>query len=258
MCPSYSGDESSSTDDTIVHNSTTDVDSEGFRRVVSKRGKKSLRKSNSAHQIKNNSADLNYHGTQAAGEPVRPIPTRNTRRVPIIGSANSGRLKVAPETKQETETETTATNSVGSDDGFKTVMKRPPRQFIAGSKQSEGTIKGVPRVPQRGHVFVGRCEPSTTVEDILSHLTDENIVDAEVHLVATKSNRYTAFRISVPPSQLENILNPELWPLDIEVRKWQFGQKKVRQNQPAKRPGFAPTKPEQEPDAHIGASVHSQ
>jgi len=116
-----------------------------------------------------------------------------------------------------------------------TRKKPKPRSMTIGVAECT-TIKTVPAV-KVSSVFVSRCDPSTTIEDVRSFLNEKNWQISLVEKLKAKYGTYSSFRIDlVRTDQPESFfLKPEHWPADMLVKRFNrtkpgLFQKSTKQN----------------------------
>lgn len=63
-------------------------------------------------------------------------------------------------------------------------------------------------------------DPETRTQDLKVHLNDYDITVNELDCISHPDSRYKSFRLSVPSRSLEDVLDPELWPSGVKVRKY--------------------------------------
>ena len=81
------------------------------------------------------------------------------------------------------------------------------------------------RGPEPGRdIFVFRLDPSTTKADVESFLETENV---GVRQMSHESAKYKSFKVTIPTSKLQQLLNEEAWPEGIGVRRFYNAKKQA-------------------------------
>ena len=80
-------------------------------------------------------------------------------------------------------------------------------------------------------IFVWGVHPSTTVEDIVNDLCESGIRIEKTDIEKKSKPEATlcSYRISVPATQLNEALDPKIWPLCVRVREFIHYSNKPRQ-----------------------------
>jgi len=79
------------------------------------------------------------------------------------------------------------------------------------------------------HIFVGRLDPATTVEDISGYLTESGVSVVKCDLLKKTEEwheKYAAFRVVIDYACKDKIFEDTLWPLGTDVRDWVFSSRK--------------------------------
>jgi len=79
------------------------------------------------------------------------------------------------------------------------------------------------------HIFVGRLDPTTTVDDMSEYLSESGISVVECDMLKKTEEwqqKYAAFRIVVDYACKDKIFEDTLWPAGADVRDWVFSSRK--------------------------------
>ncbi|XP_070546947.1 uncharacterized protein [Ptychodera flava] len=93
------------------------------------------------------------------------------------------------------------------------------KTFITGSNTETCTLKAVNTAP-RVELFVSRLSPQTTADEITSHLHNIGFKDVKSVPLQTKYDTYSSFKLITTSDNSKGILNPNVWPSGILVRKF--------------------------------------
>ena len=97
-------------------------------------------------------------------------------------------------------------------------LQRGKRQVnVAGTRKSPSGLSGVERIYD---LFVGGCNRDTTVDDIKKYCTSLGIDLKKAELMQTKSEWYSAFKISMKQSDRDMLMKSDSWPQGVFVRKF--------------------------------------
>ena len=97
-------------------------------------------------------------------------------------------------------------------------QRRPSTTRIMGKRTEGHTFRAVKRTVD---VFLGRVDPSVTVDDIKQYIGenfDINILN--VDQLAIKSDRFVAFKITVNLNDRDALFNCDMWPEDVIIDKF--------------------------------------
>jgi hypothetical protein len=107
----------------------------------------------------------------------------------------------------------------------------PVRRMVTGTKQvaSGSTLKIKASSGNKAwHLFIGKLGCDTTESDIKDYLVENNVDVLDVNkLKAVKSwqEKSSAFRVVVNFKCKDTVMNPDLWPDNVDVRDWYFKPK---------------------------------
>ena len=104
-----------------------------------------------------------------------------------------------------------------NNDQFVFPPSRKKRKIVQRSGNSE-ILRGGP-LPQRDF-FVYRAEKSVTCEIISQHLRSNSINPCKVEVVSHAEAKFKSFKVKVNVSDAQKIMNPDIWPSGIYVRKF--------------------------------------
>jgi uncharacterized coiled-coil protein SlyX len=91
------------------------------------------------------------------------------------------------------------------------------RAVITGTGRST-TIRGGP--PPIRQFFVHRVVKGVTEQDIKDYLSENDIVFNDVCILSKLEATFSSFRVSVPINMVQKIMDGEMWPEGIRVRKY--------------------------------------
>lgn len=106
--------------------------------------------------------------------------------------------------------------------------KRNKNRKIVGRKNhtSLKTVHG------RSWVFLSRLDPSTKEHEVLQYLKTNGIDDAQCFKLNIKSQEISAFKLIVPNTETEKVLDENFWPQNAIVRR--FDRQRIKNfTQPA-------------------------
>lgn len=86
-----------------------------------------------------------------------------------------------------------------------------------GPRQT-GSFKGAPE-PGRS-LFVHRVDSDTEVKDLERHLRDLDIDIMELECVSHPEAHFKSFKLTVPVSQMNDLLTDDIWPTGVRVRRF--------------------------------------
>ena len=116
-------------------------------------------------------------------------------------------------------------NSKGSVDseGY-TVVERKKRKnnkrnvIMGTSSKTNCAIKGAPE-PNRD-LFIFRLDPETTDESLKKYIVDNGISIKELELKSNAKAMFKSYRLRVPKSQFARLLDGNMWPEGVGIRKY--------------------------------------
>ena len=137
---------------------------------------------------------------------------KETQNTQTMSDSSTGNPK-------RTQTKKGANGNGPNDRGGKPRYKH---EVIRGTKSpgnlSKGGLVGAER---RADLYIGGCGKSVTPEDIEEYFKNTlKIQFREVEPLKTKSTRFNAFRVNLKQKDREALLDANLWPEEIVVRKF--------------------------------------
>ena len=97
-------------------------------------------------------------------------------------------------------------------------LQRGKRQVnVAGTRKSPSGLSGVERIYD---LFVSGCNHDTTVDDIKKYCSILGVDLKKAELMQTKSEWYSAFKISMKQSDRDTLMKSDSWPQGVFVRKF--------------------------------------
>ena len=101
---------------------------------------------------------------------------------------------------------------------WQTVQRKPKRQIVRGSRGSSSILKGV---QENKYLYVGRCDPKVSTDDIMKYMRDEiDVEPLNCDVIAKPNIPVKSFRINVAASDIKTLLVPDAWPENICVRMY--------------------------------------
>ncbi len=89
---------------------------------------------------------------------------------------------------------------------------------ITGTVNDAGRFKGAP-APGRSF-FVSRVDSEASPDDLRSYLSGRSIDVRDLVCISHTNSKYKSFKLTVPASQSQDLLSPEMWPEGVNVRKY--------------------------------------
>lgn len=105
-------------------------------------------------------------------------------------------------------------------------VKPPLKRGVFGTRKSSPSNK-ISGVVRNLDVFVGRCTPETTNDDVISYCLENGAEVVKCEKINGKSPNSTSFKLTVSANIRDQLLDPGFWPEDIVVRKF-YTPKKVQ------------------------------
>ena len=101
-----------------------------------------------------------------------------------------------------------------------TSHQRRHRKPIVGTREGHDNqrLRGAPE-PSRD-AFVYRVEKGAEADDITEHLAENNIEARKVVKMSKDKAAFCSFRVEVKVSDLSSLLNEDLWPEGVRVRRF--------------------------------------
>ena len=95
---------------------------------------------------------------------------------------------------------------------------RKPKVIISGKASNNRRFKGGP-APVRDF-FLYRVDKTSSIADIEEHLNDMKVQYDSVLLLSNEEATYRSFRTSVPIDQCEHIMDGDIWPCGVRIRRY--------------------------------------
>jgi hypothetical protein len=78
-------------------------------------------------------------------------------------------------------------------------------------------------IPKNVHLHVSRLSPDTEAEKLQAYLRPFVIsISSCEKLKSKRPEVYSSFRISLPASELEKVMDPQIWPQGISINRYFF------------------------------------
>lgn len=105
----------------------------------------------------------------------------------------------------------------------KSISRPKPRSILVGSMSNNDNcpIKAAPPAVVLRHFHVTNLDPSVTVDTLMSYLKQFVLGVKVIALPSRYPSNYSSFKVSVPVSDVQSILNQDIWPKDVKVN-WFF------------------------------------
>lgn len=129
-----------------------------------------------------------------------------------------------------------ATNSGTDRSSWHVQHNKRERRRITGANKSVKIDSGnrdIPKAPapKFWHIFVSRMSKDVLVNDVTELLSNSGINVNKVTKLEAKMNwqkKFSAFRVSIDVKQKNDVMNPDIWPEDVDVRDWIFTKKDIK------------------------------
>ena len=103
-------------------------------------------------------------------------------------------------------------------DGFTFPKKKKGPTVIVRKGSSSASIKSAPE-PSRD-VFLYRIDTAIDEQNIVDYLTEKNITARQVTCMSKHESAFKSFKITVAVSNFQQLLDPNLWPEGVRIRKF--------------------------------------
>jgi hypothetical protein len=112
------------------------------------------------------------------------------------------------------------TIQLGQSDGFEvpSYHRKKKQPMIIGKGINNQTIKGAPE-PSRD-IFVCRVDKAATVEEMQRFIEESGFSVKRITIMSHEEAQFKSFKVSIPKSQLNDILGAEKWPEGVMVRRF--------------------------------------
>ena len=97
------------------------------------------------------------------------------------------------------------------------MLRRQRKRTVIQGKGRGGTLRGAP--PPSCDFFVYRIAGGITENDIVQHLTENDIFDSEVTLVSHLESKFQSFKVKVSANDVSKIMNADIYPAGARLRK---------------------------------------
>ncbi|KAG8313001.1 hypothetical protein J6590_010093, partial [Homalodisca vitripennis] len=94
---------------------------------------------------------------------------------------------------------------------------RVTKPVIIGSNTQRGGLKSVEKFKW---VFISRCAPDTSVDDIVGYVTVDGIEVSKSEKLKTKYSDYSSFKVCILDKHFERVLCPDFWPEGVIVKEY--------------------------------------
>ena len=96
-----------------------------------------------------------------------------------------------------------------------------PMSFVGTKRVTENSGLRGPSPNRIFDIYIGKCWKNTVEKNIIDYCKEECNIDVKsVSALETRSQYYKSFKISVPLLDRDFLLNPNIWPQGIIVRKF--------------------------------------
>ena len=99
-------------------------------------------------------------------------------------------------------------------------QQQKKRNIVVGKATNRSGLKGAPE-PMRD-IFVFRLDINTTKEDVEKHVKDNNCDLCTVSQKSHPEAKFKSFKVTVPVSHLNRLMDPEIWPLGVGIRRFRM------------------------------------
>lgn len=108
---------------------------------------------------------------------------------------------------------------IGPNHGSNILTSRKQKIILSGSDKTS-SLKAATRFPKRSAIFVSRLNQSTRAEEVTDFLSALDLKHLVCTKIKTKFNGYSSFHIEILESDMNVLLNAELWPEGCIVSKF--------------------------------------
>lgn len=99
-------------------------------------------------------------------------------------------------------------------------VNRKKRTTVKGSKKVTGAFKSA---CETRDLYIGRCDSTVSIENVVSYIRDEfdiNVLSCEC--ISKRDINVKSFKVTVTVDECTRLMDPDLWPENIRVRKFYF------------------------------------
>lgn len=97
-------------------------------------------------------------------------------------------------------------------------QERRRQKTITGKTSGSGRFKGAPE-PSRD-LFIARVDSDTTDNDLTEYLTEKAVTIRDLKCTSHPNSRFKSFKLTIPLSNLSDLLDENFWPDGVQVRKF--------------------------------------
>lgn len=95
---------------------------------------------------------------------------------------------------------------------------RKPKIINGVKPATSSSLRGVEKMH---HFYIGRIDPDMTSSQVEECLKSEiNLQNFKCSKLPSKGGSYSSFKLSIPQSKSNDILNPQIWPQGVVVRRF--------------------------------------
>ena len=178
---------------------------------------------NSSDKISNNEVRLKEHNNRS-GDKGRWLPQRNeaNKNKENDSGHQSGHSTSATD-------ETTSSGEVPDDVDINNIDRQEPWKLVRRNKRKREIITGKKKTDSSGirgivktlDIYVGRCDKSVDCALISNYIeNDLNVNVTECICVSNKDSKVNSFKVTVRACDRDSLLQDNLWPENICVRKY--------------------------------------
>ena len=100
------------------------------------------------------------------------------------------------------------------------LQPRRHRPAVVGTARNAGGLAGAPPRDRNFDLFVGGCSLASTEAEIRDHCLQKGVTVDNILSLETRAPWYKAFKITLAAEDRDKLLDPELWPVGVFVRKF--------------------------------------
>ena len=138
------------------------------------------------------------------------------------GSAPRQNMNALDDFADDPSDDTSRDTAEQDEDGWNVVRnnarrRRRSTQILGNINTADGEFSGVER---NLDVFVGGSNPNTSEDVIVNHIVSKGVQVVKCEKIVGKVDWYVPFKVTVKASDRDKLLNPDIWPCNIFVRKF--------------------------------------
>ncbi len=84
------------------------------------------------------------------------------------------------------------------------------------------TFRGAPE-PDR-QLFIQRVNKQVTDIDVKAYLVAKDFTIRDLTLMSHADAKYNSFKLTIPVTEFEKLLDPDIWPVGVRVRRFRERQ----------------------------------